>query len=341
MLSVSSVVNHFLPTQNLCENQRRDDGGVGFDDEFRSLFAEFAPSDFFIGDGAGVAAVAGSRIADLAEVGPEGDIGLAEVLMEHGDDADGEVAGDAAADLEEPDGGFETGGGIPVGEGDHVFDAGADGVDIFHISFDAVASIHVAERGVLPAGDEHGEIFFLRGDHPAVFRIDLETFLEFGRVKDAPEKFVREKALPLGVGVHPLFEDDIFDAAHGFHFGNAGVGDAVHVALEEGLLIGRGEVAVVRDAFVEIVGDEIEDVFFEVGAGADDAVDFSLADHFSEGNAQLGRAHGASEGHEHDAALIEVARVGFRGVFECGGIEVAVVEIDELRNGTGLHDEEC
>jgi len=35
-----------------------------------------------------------------------------------------------------------------------------------------------------------------------------------------------------------------------------------------------------------------------------------------------------------------VARVGFRGVFECGGVEVAVVEIDELRDGTGLHDEE-
>ena len=91
------------------------------------------------------------------------------------------------------------------------------------------------------------------------------------------------------------------------------------------------------DALVEIVGDEIEDVLFEVGAGADDAVNFSLADHFSEGNAQLGRAHGASEGHEHDTALIEVAGVGFRGVFECGGIEVTIVKVDELRDGTGLH----
>ena len=296
------------------EDEWGDDGGVGFDDEFRGFFAEFAPGDFFVGDGAGVASVARGGVADLAEVGPERDIRLAEVLVEHGDDADGEVAGDAAADLEEAYGGFVAGGGIPVGEGDHVFDAGADGVDIFHIPFDAMAGIHVAEGGVFPAGDKHGEVFLLGGDHPAVLGIDLETFLEFGRVEDAPEKFVREEALPLGVGVHPLFENDIFDAAHGFHFGDAGVGDAVHVALEEGLFVGGGEVAVVRDALVEVVGDKVEDVFFEVGAGADDAVDFSLADHFSEGNAQLGRAHGAGEGHEHDASLIEVAGVGFGGV---------------------------
>ena len=257
--------------------------------------------------------------------------------MEHGDDADGEVAGDAAADLEEADGRPVAGGGIPAGEGDHVFDAGADGVDIFHIPFDAMAGIHVAEGGVFPAGDEHGEVFLLGGDHPAVFGIDLETFLEFGRVEDAPEEFVGEEAFALRVGIHPLFEDDIFDAAHGFHFGDAGVGDAVHVALEEGLLVGGGEVAVVGDAFVEIVGDEVEDVFLEVGAGADDAVDFSLADHFGEGDAEFGGAHGAGEGHEHDAAGVEVAGVGFGGVLEGGGVEVAVVEVDELGDGTGFH----
>ena len=252
--------------------------------------------------------------------------------MEHRDDTDGEVAGDAAADLEEADGCFVAGGGIPVGEGDHVFDAGADGVDIFHIPFNAMAGIHVAERGVFPAGHEHGELFLLGGDHPAVFGIDLEAFLKFGRVEDAPEEFVWEEALALGVGIHPLFEDDIFNAAHRFHFGNAGVGDAVHVPLKEGLLVGGGEVAVVRDAFVEIVGDEVEDVFFEICTSANDAVDFSLANHFGERNAQFGRAHGASECHEHDTALIEVAGIGLSGVLESGSVEVAVVEVDELRN---------
>lgn len=309
VFSVSSVVNNpqTLPPKNFSEDKRGDNGGVGFDDEFWGFFAEFAPSNLFIGDCTRVASVARCGIADLAEVCPERDIRLAEVLVEHGDDTDGEVAGDAAAYLEEADGAFVAGGGIPVGEGDHVFDAGADGVDIFHIPFDAMAGIHVAEGGVFPAGDEHREVFLLGGDHPAVFRIDLKTFLEFGRVEDTPEEFVWEEAFALRVGVHPFFEDDIFDAAHGFHFGNAGVGDAVHVALQEGLFVGGSEVAVVRDALVEIVRHEVEDVFLEICPSANNAVDFSLANHFGERNAQFRCAHGASECHEHDTALIEVA----------------------------------
>ena len=206
-------------------------------------------------------------------------------------------------------------------------------MNIFDVPFDAVAGIHVAERRVFPTWDEHREVFLFGSDHPAIFWIDLEAFLEFGRIEDAPEEFVREETFALGVGIHPLLEDDIFNAAHGFHFRNAGIGDAVHMALEKDLFIGRGEVTIVGDAFVEIVGDEVEDVFLKIRPSADDAVNFSLADHFSEGNAELGRAHGAGEGHEHDAALIEVACVGFRSVLESGSIEVAVVKVDELRNG--------
>ena len=52
------------------KNQRRDDGGVGFDDEFRRLHTELAPGDFFVRHCAGIAAVARGRIADLAEVAP-------------------------------------------------------------------------------------------------------------------------------------------------------------------------------------------------------------------------------------------------------------------------------
>jgi hypothetical protein len=63
----------------------------------------------------------------------------------------------------------------------------------------------------------------------------------------------------------------------------------------------------VRDALVEIVGDEVEDVLFEIRASADDAVDFSLANHFGKRNAEFGSAHGAGEGHEHDPAIVEVA----------------------------------
>ncbi len=43
-----------------------------------------------------------------------------------------------------------------------------------------------------------------------------------------------------------------------------------------------GKLAVVGNALVVGVGDQVEDVFFEVGAGAADEMNFVLANHFSE-----------------------------------------------------------
>ena len=63
--------------------------------------SQLAPGDFFVGHGAGIAAVAGRRIADLAEVAPQGDPAALQILVEHGHDANGEIARDAAADLEQ------------------------------------------------------------------------------------------------------------------------------------------------------------------------------------------------------------------------------------------------
>ncbi len=53
-----------------------------------------------------------------------------------------------------------------------------------------------------------------------------------------------------------------------------------------------------------IVGDQVEDVFFHVGARRTDRVDLILTDHFGEGEAQLSAAHGAGQGYEHFAILI-------------------------------------
>lgn len=105
-----------LPAKDFGKNQWGDDRGVGFDDEFRGFFSEFAPSDFFVGNCTGITSVAGGRVADLAEVAPEWHIGAAEVLVEHGDNANREVACDAAADLKEADGCFVTGRRIPISE---------------------------------------------------------------------------------------------------------------------------------------------------------------------------------------------------------------------------------
>ena len=90
---------------------------------------------FSFGHRAGVGAVARRRIADLAEVAPERHVVALQILVEHRHDADREVAGDAAADLEEADRGvFAVVFGVPLGELHHVLDAGADGVDLLHVA---------------------------------------------------------------------------------------------------------------------------------------------------------------------------------------------------------------
>ena len=77
---------------------------------------------------------------------------------------------------------------------------------------------------------------------------------------------------------------------------------------------------------------QVEDVLLQIGSCANDAMDFSLTNHLGEGNAQLSRAHGACKCHQHDAALIQMAGVGFSGILESSSVEVAVVKVDELRN---------
>ena len=216
-----------LPAEEVGEDEWGDDGGVGLDDETRSVGGKFAPGDFFVGNGTGVGAVAGGGVADLAEVGPEGNVFAAQILVEHGDDTDGEVAGDAAANLEKTE---RMAGGelrVPTGELDHVLDAGAHGADVFDFAADDLRSEHVAESGIFPARNENGEIFLRGGEHPTVPGIDLVELCEFAFAENFEQKLMREAAAGGGVGGAPLFGDDAFDAAHGFFFGDASVGDAV------------------------------------------------------------------------------------------------------------------
>jgi hypothetical protein len=86
------------------QHQRRDDGRVGLDDEHRRVLGELVPGDLLVRRGARVRAVRRRRVADLAEVGP-GLHRLLQVVLDRRHDADREVAGDAAADLEEADAG--------------------------------------------------------------------------------------------------------------------------------------------------------------------------------------------------------------------------------------------
>ena len=79
--------------------------------------------------------------------------------------------------------------------------------------------------------------------------------------------------------------------------GNAGVGDAVQPRGFEFLLILRAQVAPIRDAPVMLVGDQVENVFFQVRPRAGDRVDLVPPDHLRQGTAQFGRGHGPGDWH--------------------------------------------
>lgn len=324
------------PAEDPGEDEGSDDGGVGFDDVFGGVDAEFAPGDFFIRDGTGVGAEAGGGVADLAEVGPEGDVVPFEVLIHHGDDADGEVSGDAASDLEESDAFTGAVGAVPIGQPDHVFDAAFHGGGAEFV-FDDVGGEDVAHGGVFPAANDDREIFLGGSDHPGVFGIDFVVGFEDSRLNHLEHEFVGEKTLPVGIGGFPELEDMFLEAAKGFFFGDAGVGDPVETTFEEFPFVLGGEIAVAWNAAVVGVGDEVHEVFLEVGSGAGDDGDFVLADHFGEGDAEFGGAHGPGEGDHHFSAFGEMTFVALGGIDEGGGVEMAVVVLDKLGDGTSVH----
>ena len=89
-------------------------------------------------------------------------------------------------------------------------------------------------------------------------------------------------------------------------FRNAGVGDAVQMAREQCVLVRRRQVAIMGNADIVLMGHEVEDVLFQIGAGAADSVDLTGADHLRQRQADLGRAHRAGERHQHLPAALQV-----------------------------------
>src|SRR6185503_12253096 len=100
-------------------------------------------------------AIAGGRVADLAEIAPERHLLALQVLAQHGHDTDGEIAGNPAADLEKADGLALALLGVPGRQAHHIFDPGAHRVDIADRPGDAVRSIDVAVGGIFPARYKH------------------------------------------------------------------------------------------------------------------------------------------------------------------------------------------
>ena len=59
----------------------------------------------------------------------------------------------------------------------------------------------------------------------------------------------------------------MLDLPHRLFLGDAGVGHAVQVAVEERLVVLGAQLAESRHAHVVVVRDQVEDVLLEVGAG--------------------------------------------------------------------------
>ena len=116
---------------------------------------------------------------------------------------------------------------------------GAHGMDVLDVAADDGGGIHVAQRGVLPAGHDDGQVLFRGGQHPGILRVNLVILFVFAAQQDLVEEFMRKEPFPALVGAGPNFEHGLFHAAHGFAFGNAGVRHAIHVAVEQGLFILR------------------------------------------------------------------------------------------------------
>ncbi len=121
---------------------------------------------------------------------------------------------------------------------------------------------------------------------------------------------MRKHPLTALVGGKPELQHEIFDAAHGFVLGNAGVRDAVEVPLEQSLLVRRRQVAVVGHALVVGMGHQVEDVLLEVGPRAANCMDPARANHLGERDPELCRAHRACHREKHLPAAVDVPREG-------------------------------
>ena len=62
---------------------------------------QFTPGNFFVGNCAAIRSVGGGAVADLAEITPERNIVHFQILVHHGHNANWEIAGNTATNLEE------------------------------------------------------------------------------------------------------------------------------------------------------------------------------------------------------------------------------------------------
>ena len=203
---------------------------------------------------------------------------------------------------------------------------------MLHLAAEHRRGEHVPRRGVLPAGVIHRDSLLPRGQQPRICRRDLVVCLHLAAGEDVLQELRLELALTrVGRGL-PAIDQLPLQVPH-HRLRDRGVGDPVEARLVQLLLVLHRERAVVLDDLVVVVGEEVEEVLLEVGAGAADAVHHVRPDHPGQDLAELGRAHGARERHQHLPARRDVVLVGARRRHRLPGVEVQEVLVEKGANG--------
>ena len=112
--------------------------------------------------------------------------------------------------------------------------------------------------------------------------VDLVILFEPSFEEYLVKELVRKPSLTFPVGLAPEAQEHLFDPPHCFAFGDANICDAAEVAFAEVFFVFCGEFAVMWHADVGIMGDQVEDIFFEICASGRNEVDFVTSDHFGE-----------------------------------------------------------
>ena len=198
-------------------------------------------------------------------------------------------------------------------------------MNVLDIASDYVAGVHIAHRRIFPARHDHRQIFLHRGVHPRILYIDLVILLQRTAFQHLIHKFVREIMLARRVGLCPDIDHRLFQPAHCLMFRNARVRHAVHMPVEQFLLILRRQIAIIRHAFVEIMRDEIEKIFLQIRSRTRNDLHLVLPNHLRQAQPQLRRRHCTRQRDHHLVAHRDMRLIAFRRVNQRRRIEMPIV----------------
>src|SRR5690625_150701 len=165
-------------------------------------------------------------------------------------------------------------------------------------------------RGPAPPTRGSGpEVCLPRPQGPGIPGVRCVSNLQRTLAQETVDVLVWEEAFTPRLCPLPLLDNEILDTPHRLFFRDTGIGDTAELTLGKSELVGRTQVSVVRDALVEVVRDEVEDILLEISTSTGDRMDLSLTDHLGEGDAELSGTHRTSYCKDHLPATIDMVTV--------------------------------